>query len=62
LGCPQPGLAYTQVQQEGLLIRLRVGKRLYNYHSGGGSAPFFCEKSVMAGEDLAAPSPGLGNE
>lgn len=61
LGCPQPGLAYIQVQQEGLFMRLRVGKRVYNYHSGGGSAPFFCEESIIVNEDLA-PSPGLGNE
>jgi hypothetical protein len=43
LGCPQPGVAYIQVQQEGLLIRLRVGKRMYDYHGGGGRAPFLCE-------------------
>jgi hypothetical protein len=43
LGCPEPGVAYTQVQVEGLLIRLRVGKRLYSYHAGGGRAPFLCE-------------------
>jgi hypothetical protein len=61
LGCPQPGLAYIQVQQEGLFIRLRVEKRVYNYHSGGGSGPFFCKESIIVNEDLA-PSPGLGNE
>jgi len=43
LGCPEPGVVYTQVQREGLLIQLRVGKRLYNYHGGGGRAPFLCE-------------------
>lgn len=43
LGCPEPGVAYIQVQQEGLLIRLRVGKRVYQYHSGGGRPPFLCE-------------------
>jgi hypothetical protein len=43
LGCPQPGMVYTQVQQDGLLIRLRVGEVVYNYHSGGGRPPFLCE-------------------
>jgi len=45
LGCPQPGMAYTQVRRDGALIRLRAGKRLYNYHSGGGRPPFLCEQA-----------------
>ncbi len=61
LGCPQPGMAYIQVLQEGLLIRLRVGKRIYSYHSGGKRAPFLCENPSMVDEGLAPP-PGLGNE
>lgn len=43
LGCPQPGMAYVQVQRDGLLIRLRVGEIVYNYHSGGGRTPFLCD-------------------
>jgi hypothetical protein len=43
LGCPQPGLVYSQVSQEGLLIRLRVAGRMYFYHSGGTQDPFLCE-------------------
>lgn len=43
LGCPQPDMAYVQVQEEGSLIRLRAGKSLYDYHSGGGRDPFLCE-------------------
>lgn len=43
LGCPQPGRAYTQVTREGYRIGLRAGKRIFEYHSGGG-APFLCEK------------------
>lgn len=43
LGCPQPDMAYVQVQKEGSLIRLRAGKSLYDYHSGGGREPFLCE-------------------
>ena len=46
LGCPEPGMAYTQVQQEGLLIRLRAGKQIYPYHSGGGRPPFLCEQAI----------------
>jgi hypothetical protein len=45
LGCPQPGMVYTQVQQDGLLIRLRVEGDVYNYHSGGNRPPFLCEEA-----------------
>lgn len=45
LGCPQPGMAYTQVQRDGMLIRLRVEDRTYEYHSGGGRNPFLCEQA-----------------
>jgi hypothetical protein len=44
LGCPQPGMAYAQVQVDGVLIRLRANGREYEYHSGGGRAPFLCQK------------------
>jgi hypothetical protein len=43
IGCPQPGLAYPQVQVEGLFIRLRVAGRTYDYHSGGRRPLFLCE-------------------
>lgn len=54
LGCPQPGLAYTQVQREGALIRLRVGKTIYHYHTGG-QEPFLCEKPVLESGDSQSP-------
>jgi hypothetical protein len=43
LGCPQPGMVYAQVPQDGLLIRLGVDKDMYFYHSGGTEDPFLCE-------------------
>ena len=43
LGCPQPGMAYAQVPQEGLLIRLGVDKEMYFYHIGEAQVPFLCE-------------------
>jgi hypothetical protein len=58
LGCPQPGMAYIQVQQDGLLIRLQTGKATYNYHSGGGRGPFLCEKAT--GDAKPFPPPGSG--
>ena len=43
LGCPQPGVAYLQVPQDGALIRLQAVGREFAYHSGGGKPPFLCE-------------------
>ena len=43
LGCPQPGMAYIQVPEDGLLIKLQVGDQIYPYHSGGFREPFLCE-------------------
>jgi len=62
LGCPQPGMVYAQVQVEGLLIRLGVGKEIYFYHSGEGEDPFLCEsispffpKSTPKNDELIPP-------
>jgi hypothetical protein len=43
LGCPQPGMMYAQVPQDGYLIQLRVDEQVYNYH-GSGDTPFLCEQ------------------
>lgn len=45
LGCPEPGMVYAQVLQDGLLIVLRVNQKLYEYHSGGTRPPFLCKPS-----------------
>ena len=58
IGCPQPGVEYTQVQQEGLLIRLRVGKRVYPYHSGGGRSLFLCDEASTGVAPVSPPALG----
>jgi hypothetical protein len=45
LGCPQPGMAYTQVAVDGVVIALSVGGTTYRYHSGGSRSPFLCAKA-----------------
>jgi hypothetical protein len=45
LGCPQPGMGYTQVMVDGALILLSVNGTSYSYHSGGSRAPFLCQKT-----------------
>jgi len=57
LGCPQPGRIYNQVQQDGLLIRLKVGERMYFYHSGEDLDPFLCEQTSRI-----VPHPTKGDE
>jgi hypothetical protein len=52
MGCPQPGMFYTQALVEGLRIRLGVGERIYHYHSGRNQAPFLCENPS---EDTGIP-------
>lgn len=46
LGCPEPGMAYTQVQVEGSRAVLIQGNSTYFYHGGEGSpGPFLCENA-----------------
>ncbi|GAA1594850.1 hypothetical protein GCM10009789_56150 [Kribbella sancticallisti] len=42
LGCPQPGMRYTQVLVNGSRIVLTVDGKRYHYHSGGRRGPFLC--------------------
>jgi hypothetical protein len=45
LGCPQPGMNYTQVLVDGTKIELAVDGTAYSYHSGGSRSPFLCQKA-----------------
>jgi hypothetical protein len=40
MGCPAPGMAYTQALVDGYRIRIQAGKELLHYH--GGAEPKFC--------------------
>ena len=50
LGCPQPGMKYKQVPEDGALILLRAQGVVYEYHSGGGRGLFLCEKELSIPE------------
>jgi len=43
LGCPQPGMRYKQVPEDGALIILQAQGVVYEYHSGGSRGLFLCE-------------------
>jgi hypothetical protein len=47
LGCPQPGMVYAQVLTDGMLVRLRHGDSVYEYHSGGSRGAFLCENPAQ---------------
>lgn len=42
LGCPQPGMAYTQALVDGVRVVLEAGGQTYHYHAGGNGAAFYC--------------------
>jgi hypothetical protein len=45
LGCPQPGMAYLQVPEDGAVIVLQFDGISYEYHNGGSRGLFLCEKN-----------------
>jgi len=42
LGCPQPGMRYTQALVDGYKITLEFQGITYAYHGRAGRDPFFC--------------------
>ena len=52
VGCPQPGMNYTQALVPGSRIVLRSGGVAYAYHAADGRAPFYCPAS-----QATAPTP-----
>ena len=44
-GCPQPGMRYKQVPENGALIILQAQGTAYEYHNGGTRGLFLCEKT-----------------
>jgi hypothetical protein len=55
MGCPQPGMAYIQVPQDGLFIRLEANGQTYDYHSGGSREPFLCQQLPQLGKTTPFP-------
>ena len=44
LGCPVPGMNYTQALVPGSLIYLKVGNEIHAYHAKHGGKPFYCPR------------------
>ena len=47
LGCPQPGMAYSQVLTPGYLIQLQADNRVYEYHTDADQLVVFCEENTI---------------
>lgn len=64
LGCPQPGMRYLQVLQDGMRIILRANGREFDYHSGGNRAPFLCIQKAGKRPSplLDIPAPGKSDQ
>ncbi len=58
IGCPQPGMVYTQAQVDGARVLLEVDGRLYAYHAGADGEPFLCESNDKDGGYDFVPPPG----
>jgi len=44
LGCPLPGVSYTQAQVQGMRVVVEADGRTYDYRFGRGDAPRLCEQ------------------
>lgn len=60
LGCPRPGMAYTQALVEGYRIQLQVESTQYNYHGAAGRDPFYCQSPAGSFDsEEILPAPGV---
>ncbi|MEX0795205.1 MAG: hypothetical protein WD274_00775 [Acidimicrobiia bacterium] len=59
LGCPQPGMSYTQALVDGSRVLLEADGRLYDYHAGSDGEPFLCESGEGDGGYDFVPPPGF---
>lgn len=47
LGCPKPGMSYTQMITRGRKIVLAANGKQYEYHAGASGAPFLCDQPAL---------------
>jgi len=58
LGCPEPGMMYTQALVAGYLIRLEAGGKVYEYHGAAGGEPAYCPAERVRSPYARAPVDG----
>ncbi len=59
LGCPQPGMRYTQALVNGYRIVLEHDGTTYRYHGGGRRPPFLCEQDTARRRSPPPPKRNL---
>ena len=59
LGCPEPGVSYTQALVEGSKVVLGHAERVYLYHAGTDDQPFLCPSEEKDGGHDFVPPPGF---
>jgi hypothetical protein len=61
LGCPEPGVSYTQALVEGSKVALRHDDRVFMYHAGEDDQPFLCPSDEKDGGHEMVPPPGYNS-
>jgi len=59
LGCPEEGMAYTQVVVSGYQVLLQVDGRVFDYHAGSEGEVFLCPSEERDGGYEFVPPPGI---
>jgi hypothetical protein len=59
LGCPEPGMSYTEALVEGSKVVLGHDGRVYVYHAGDDDQPFLCPSDDKDGGHEFLPPPGF---
>lgn len=59
LGCPEPGMMYTQALIPGYRIVLRAGTDTFNYHARAPGPPVFCPADRILTPVPAADDPSV---
>lgn len=57
LGCPEPGMNYTDALVPGSVIYLQVDNTIHAYHAKFAGKPFYCPR-----ERVEQPVPGQGGD
>jgi hypothetical protein len=61
LGCPEPGMSYTQALVEGSKVILQHDDRVFVYHAGDDDVPFLCASDEKDGGHEMVPPPGYNS-
>jgi len=61
LGCPEPGMSYTQALVDGSKVVFGHEDRVYVYHAGDDDQPFLCPSDEKDGGHEMVPPPGYNS-